>query len=470
MGHPGPTGGLLDRLRELVGPAHVRTDPAVTGSYLTDWTGRYRGHARCVVQPADTREVAGVVAACAAAGVPMVVQGGNTGLVGGATPMAGEVLLSLVRLTDLGPVDRVSGQVVAGAGVRLAVLQEHARAAGFEFGVDLGARGSATLGGLVATNAGGNHVLRYGTARAQVVGLEAVLPDGAVVTRMAGLPKDNTGYDLVSLLAGSEGTLAVITKLRLRLWPLAPARAVALVGLADTTACLALARVLRDQVPSLAAMELFHRDGLELVRTQAGLPHPLPGPPDAALLLVECAGWADPTEELMAALAAAGAENATIATDARTRARLWEYRERIPEAVAATGPVVKLDVAVPLDALVTAAGEIQAAVGEAAPGARAVLFGHLNEGNLHVNVVGAQGREEPVTARVLEVVAARGGSISAEHGIGRAKSRFLPLTRTAPDIAVMRRVKQAFDPHGLLNPGVIFGPGLVGAPTGQPDG
>src|SRR5690606_2564436 len=285
MGHPGPTGGLLDRLRELVGPAHVRTDPAVTGSYLTDWTGRFRGRARCVVLPAGTGEVAGVMAACAAAGAPVVVQGGNTGLVGGATPMAGEVLLSLVRLTDLGPVDRVSGQVVAGAGVRLAVLQQHARAAGMEFGVDIGARGSATLGGLAATNAGGNQVMRYGTTRAQVLGLEAVLPDGAVVSRMAGLPKDNTGYYLVSLFAGSEGTLGVITKLRLRLWPPAPARAVALIGLPGTAACLALAQVLRERVSSLTAMELFHRDGMELVRSHADLPYPLPGPPDAALLL-----------------------------------------------------------------------------------------------------------------------------------------------------------------------------------------
>jgi len=467
--HPDPA-GLLDRLRTVVGPAHVLTDPAVTGSYLTDWTGRFRGHARCVVLPADTGEVSGVMATCAAVGVPVTVQGGNTGLVGGATPTGGEVLLSLVRLTDLAPVDRVSGQVVAGAGVRLAVLQEHARAAGFEFGVDIGARGSATIGGLVATNAGGNKVLRYGTTRAQVLGLEAVLPDGTVVSRLAGLPKDNTGYDLVALLAGSEGTLGVITKLRLRLWPLAPARAVALIGLPDTAACLALAGKLRERLPSLEAMELFHRDGLELVRSHAGLPYPLPGPPDATLLLVECAGRADPTEELMAALAAAGADNATIASDSRTRERLWAYRERIPEAVNATGTVVKLDVAVPLDALVTASEQIQAAVGRAAPDARAVLFGHLNEGNLHVNVVGAQGREEPVTAQVLEVVAAHGGSISAEHGIGRAKPRFLPLTRTAADIALMWRIKQAFDPRGLLNPGVIFDPQVVEGLTGRPGG
>lgn len=252
--------------------------------------------------------------------------------------------------------------------------------------------------------------------------------------------------------------------------PLASARSVALIGLADIDSCLALARVLRDQVPSLEAMELFHRDGIELVCSHAGLPHPLPGPPDTALLLVECAGGADPTEELMAALAAVGADNATIATDAHTRKRLWAYRERIPEAVNATGTVVKLDVAVPLNALAAASAAIQAAVRRAAPGARAVLFGHMNEGNLHVNVVGAQGRDAAVTAQVLEVVAAHEGSISAEHGIGRAKPQFLTLTRTAADIAVMWRVKQAFDPHRLLNPGVIFDPGLIREVTDRPGG
>ncbi|MBV9486734.1 MAG: FAD-binding oxidoreductase, partial [Frankiaceae bacterium] len=225
---------MVAALRAIVGEAHALTDPSVVASYESDWTGRFRGTARCVVRPASTEEVAAVLSACLAAGVAVCVQGGNTGLVGGSVPVDGAVLLSLLRIAPIEAVDEVAAQVTVGAGATLAAVQQAVRPLGFDVGVDFAARESCTVGGMASTNAGGERVLRYGTMRAQVVGLEAVLPDGAVVSRLAGLPKDNTGYDVVSLLAGAEGTLGVITKLRLRLVPLLPARAVALVAVAGT--------------------------------------------------------------------------------------------------------------------------------------------------------------------------------------------------------------------------------------------
>ena len=230
----------FEQLRAAVGVEHVLVDADLTASYERDWTGRFAGRAGCVVRPRTTDEVAAVLIACGDAGVPVVVQGGNTGLVGGGIPAGGEVLLSLTRLDELGEVDVSAAQVTVGAGVTLAVLQTHARAAGLDFGVDLAARDSATVGGLVATNAGGIRVLRYGSMRAQLLGAEAVLADGSVVSRLAGLLKDGTGYDLVSLLAGSEGTLGVVTKVRLKLVPRAPARCVALLALTSTQAAVDL--------------------------------------------------------------------------------------------------------------------------------------------------------------------------------------------------------------------------------------
>ncbi|HEX3907568.1 MAG TPA: FAD-binding oxidoreductase, partial [Mycobacteriales bacterium] len=237
---------LEESLRAVVGVAHVVDDRSVVASYQTDWTGRFTGQARCVVRPVSTDEVVGVVRACAAAGVALCIQGGNTGLVGGAVPADGTVLLSLTRLTAVDPIDVVAGQVTVGAGCTLATLQQVARAEGFDVGVDLAARDSCTVGGMVATNAGGERVLRWGTMRAQVAGFEAVLADGSVVSRLNGLPKDNTGYDVGSLLAGSEGTLAVITRLRLRLVRLLAGRAVAVCGVAGTAEAVDLVRALRS--------------------------------------------------------------------------------------------------------------------------------------------------------------------------------------------------------------------------------
>jgi FAD/FMN-containing dehydrogenase len=309
---------------------------------------------------------------------------------------------------------------------------------------------------MAATNAGGERVLRYGTTRAQVLGIEAVLADGTVISRLAGLPKDNTGYDVVSLLVGSEGTLGIITKLRLRLVPLFTGRAVALVAVDDTAAAVALVRSLRTALPSLEAAELFFADGLDLVREKTGLPAPF-AEPHPAYLLVECAQRADPTDELLAALGEAEeVRDATVASDVRGRHALWAYRESHTESINAAGVPVKLDVAVPLPALADCVAALPKAIAAACPDARPILFGHVNEGNLHVNVLNALDRAEQVEDAVLRLVSSYGGSISAEHGVGRAKRAWLELSRSAAEIEMMRSIKHALDPQGLLNPGVLL--------------
>ncbi len=449
---------LEAQLAAVVGAAHVLVDDDLRAPYETDWTRRFTGRARAVVRPANTAEVSAVIRACAAAGVPVVPQGGNTGLVGGGVPGPGgaAVLLSLARLTDLEPVDRLEAQVTAGAGVTLEKLQQHARAAGLDFGVDLAARSQATVGGLVATNAGGIRVLRYGSMRGQVTGVEAVLADGSVVSRLTGLAKDNTGYDLPQLLAGSEGTLAVLTRVRVRLVPTATARAVALVGLEDTAGALELLAVARAQLPNLAAAEIFYPAGLALVRGYGRLAAPF-AEEFGAYLVLECAGRVDPTDELVEALSGCAAVgDATIAADAAGRAKLWAYRETHTEAISAAGIPVKLDVSVPLRALPELVDALPGAVEQAAPGARLIVFGHVNEGNLHVNVLDTGERGEQVTEAVLRLVAAYQGSISSEHGVGRAKAPWLHLSRTPEEIAAMRAVKSGLDPDGLLNPGVLL--------------
>ncbi len=450
---------LVERLREIVGDVHVLVDPDLRAPYETDWTRRFTGTARCVVRPADTAEVAAVVAVCAGAGVPLVVQGGNTGLVGAGIPTGSEVLISLTRLAGVEPVDVLESQVTAGAGVTLENLQRHARAAGLDFGVDLAARSAATVGGLVATNAGGIRVLRYGSMRAQVTGLEAVLADGTVVSRLSGLAKDNTGYDLTQLLIGSEGTLGVVTRARLRLVPLLSARAVALVGLASTEDALALLSRARDRLPGLAAAEVCYADGVALVRSYAGLPAPF-ATAFPVYLLIECAGRTDPTDELVDLLGAAGeVGDATVASDPAGRTRLGTYRAAHTEAVSAAGIPVKLDVSVPLRELPSLVAQLPPTVDAVAPGARLVVWGHLNEGNLHVNVLDAGARGTEVTDAVLNLVATHRGSISSEHGVGRAKARWLTLSRSPAEVAAMRQIKMALDPAGLLNPGVLFSMG-----------
>ncbi len=461
-------GPLAATLVTALGRDHVLTDPEVTASYTADWTGRWRGRAALVTRPGSTDEVVAVVRACAAAGIAVVPQGGNTGLVGGSVPAAdidggaGPVIVSLVRLGRLDPVDPAAAQVTVGAGVTLAALQRHVAASktGLAFGVDLAARDSATVGGMVATNAGGIHFIRYGGMRQQVTGVEVVLADGRVVERLDGLAKDNTGYDLPGLLTGSEGTLGIVTAARLRLVPALPFRVTALIGLPDTAAAVELMAALRRDVPGVEAAEIFYQAGLELVCRYADLVSPLPRA-WGAYLLVECAGRDDTvTDELAQCLASTGLDQdaAAVATERAGRDRLWAVRERHTEAVNWLGVPHKLDISLPLGALAAFVPAMHDRVAEVAPDATVVLWGHAGDGNLHVNVVGPAEEDYAVDDTVFRLVAAMGGSISAEHGIGRAKVRWLHLTRSEADIGAMRAIKGALDPAGLFNPGVMLPP------------
>ncbi|MGE5594653.1 MAG: FAD-binding oxidoreductase, partial [Hyphomicrobiales bacterium] len=377
-------------------------------------------------------------------------------LVGGSVPRGGQVVLQLGRLRDLGVVDEQVGQVIAGAGVTLEALQEHVAASGFAFGVDMASRGSATVGGMVATNAGGMHVLRYGSMRSQVLGLEAVLADGSVVSRMSGLAKDQAGYDLVPLLCGSEGTLAIVTRTLLRLVPREPYAAVVLLGLANLDQALLAVATARRSVPGLQAAEVFFGDGLELVCEHAQLSPPFATRPPVHLLL-EAAGRTDPLAELAGVLDGLAFEfESAVASEPAERARLWAYRERHTESINAAGVPHKLDVSVPLARVPAFEAELRALLAKEAPEARLVLFGHLAEGNFHVNLLGLPPDDERVDELVLRLVASFDGSISSEHGVGQAKVRWLHLSRSPAEIAAMHAIKQALDPAGILNPGVML--------------
>lgn len=449
---------LVALFGEVVGPSHVLTDPEVTASYAVDWTGRFHGSAAAVVRPGSTAEVAEVVVRCRRHGLFLVPQGGNTGLVGGGVPLHGEVVLSLRRLDQVGEVDAVAGQVTAGAGAPVAEVQRRAVDAGWAYGVDLASRDSATMGGGVATNAGGLRVLRYGDTRAQLLGAEAVLGTGAVVSHLGGLVKDNTGYHLPSLLCGSEGTLAVVTATRLRLVPPAPRRVVAMLAFGDSAAAVTAAGLLRQWVASLSAAELMLGPGMDLVCRTADLPPPFAAP-HPAYLFVEAAAATDPLDELSSAVGSlTGVVDVAVATDPLRIAALWRYREAHPEAVNALGAPHKLDVTLPpaaLAAFVTRAPHVVAGV---APRARTWLWGHVGDGNVHVNVTGVAPDDDRVDEAVLREAAAAGGSISAEHGIGTAKRQWLNLARSSSEIAAFRAIKHALDPDGVLNPHALLPP------------
>ena len=452
------TEALIDALRRIVGDRHLLTDAALRASYETDWTRRFSGRALAVVRPGSTDEVAAVLRACTDAGVGVVPQGGNTGFVGGSVPRAGEVVLSLLRLDEVEELDADAGEVTAGAGATLASVQGRARSAGWEVGVDLGARDSATIGGMLATNAGGIRVLRHGPMRRQVLGFEAVLPDGRILRRLPGMPKDNTGYDIAGLLAGSEGTLAVITRVRLRLVPRLAHRAVAIAGFAAVENAVSAAARLRRELGSLMALELFTDPGLGLVMRHAGVSPPFIGRRPVYLLIEAGSDEADPTDSLVEQLGGIGIEDdaTALATDPAGRERLWALRERHTEAINVEGVPHKLDVSVPMSRyaeLVRRAPEVAAT---AHPGARTFVYGHVGDGNLHVNVLGPEPDDEAVDDAILAFVVALGGSVSAEHGIGVAKVDWLERDRGADTVSAMRALKAAWDPAGIMNPGVLF--------------
>jgi FAD/FMN-containing dehydrogenase len=446
---------IIARLREVVG-SRVVVDDEVIASYTTDWTGRFHGRSAAVVRPGSTEEVAGIVLACRELGVALVPQGGNTGLVGGGVPLHDEVVLSLRHLDVLGPIDTVAGQVTAGGGVVLSALCGSATTAGWAYGVDLASRDSATVGGMVATNAGGTRVLRYGDTRAQLIGIEAVLGSGAVVSHLGGLVKDNTGYHLPGLMCGSEGTLAVVTAARLRLVPALGCRTVAMLAFPSVTDALDASVVLRRSLPTLEACELILRPGLELVCSVTGMSGPFPTP-HPAYLLVEAADHLDPTQALGEAVDAVGhLDDVVVATDPAPRSELWRYREAHTEAINTLGPPHKLDVTLPLGSLAEFVDRVPGSVTRIVPGARTWLFGHAGDGNVHVNVSGLSADDDRVDEAVLQMVGALGGSISAEHGIGTAKKQWLHLSRSASEIAAFRALKRALDPDGVLNPNVLL--------------
>jgi FAD/FMN-containing dehydrogenase len=446
---------LITELRRVVGDNHVLSESELRARYERDWTGRFVGQCQAVVRPANTDEVAQVVSILNNLGVAAVAQGGNTGLVGGGVPRGGEVVVTLERLTEIASLDKRSRQVTVGAGATLQSLQSHLQGSGLAFGVDHGARSAATIGGMVATNAGGIHALRYGTMRFAVAGLEAVFSDGTVMSRMSGLVKDNAGYDLPQMIVGSEGTLALVTKARLRLVKDLPERATALFAVDDTQSAVELLMLLRDEVPSLEAAEVFYKDGLELVSSYLGMHKPFAGD-HPAYVLVECAASYDPTEELAQAADGANTRDVAVAVDAVRRNELWSYRESHTEAINAQGIPHKLDVSVAVSAMPEFEAQVRELIAEAAPQALCILFGHLGDGNYHVNILGLEPDDETVDRRVCELVAYCEGSISAEHGIGIAKRDLLSLTRTEQEIEAMRKIKAALDPNNILNPGVIF--------------
>jgi FAD/FMN-containing dehydrogenase len=442
-----PPATLLRAFAQVMGEAHVLTGDAAAG-FGVDWTGAFTGSPAAVLRPGSTAEVAQALRLCADAGLAVVPQGGNTGLAGGGVPLHGEAVLSLARLDGLGAPDPEASQVTAGAGVTLQRVADAGR--GLDFGVHIASRASATVGGAIATNAGGLRVLRYGPMRAQLRGIEAVLSDGTVVSHLAGLVKDNTGYDYPSLLAGSEGTLAVVTAARLRLVPRAPDPVTAVAGLPDAAAVHELAQRAMREVPGLLSAEFFGQRGLAVLAERAGVAPPLAVPAPVYLLL-EAAGPGAADD--LAALV--GDVPVAVAVTAADRARLWACRERHPEVAGFLGTALKLDVAVPAHRWVRLATGVAEVVAAADPGAEVIAYGHVADGNLHVNVVPAAPADGRHQDAVFSFVAGLGGSISAEHGIGALKARWLPLSRSPAELALFARIRRAFDPAGILNPHVL---------------
>lgn len=460
----GGTASLRSELVRVVGVEHVLTDPEIKRSYEQDITGRYAGEALLVVRPGDSEQVAQLMAIFRDTEIPVVPQGGNTGLVGGGVPLGGEVVMNLGRLSGVESLDLHAGQATVLAGTTLAELQEVLQPTQFEFAVDHGARTGATLGGMAATNAGGARVFRFGAMRAQVLGFEAIFPDGSIVTRLSGLIKDNVGYDLGALLVGSEGTLAVLSKVLVRLVPKSSRRLTGLVSVGDLQAAVELFEALRLHVPSLVACDFFTQDGMDLVCRHKGLEPPFKTSGDVFVVL-ECWSDDDPAVELARGLETAPElAGEAFADDSAGRARLWLYREAHNEAINASGVPQKFDVSLPHSEVPSFESEVRHILRSHFPAAEVINYGHLGDGNVHVNVLGLDAGGASADELVLKLAASYGGSISAEHGIGQSRQPFIGLSRSASDLAVMEAVKRALDPHWLLNPGKLL------AANGQPPG
>lgn len=445
---------MLRSLAEVVGPTHVVTDPDVLAGRSVDHTGRYRGRASALVRPGSPEQVAEVLRLCRDAGAHVTVQGGRTSLVAGTVPEHDDVLLSTERLHTLDPVDSVERRVRAGAGATLAAVQRAAGAAGLLFGVDLAARDTATVGGMASTNAGGLRTVRYGNMGEQVVGLEVALPDGSLLRRHSRVRRDNTGYDLSALFVGAEGTLGVITSLELRLHPTPARRVTAVCGFDDLAALVDAGRTFRD-AEGIAALELIDRRAAALTGEHVGVGAPVDG---GWLLLVELAADDDPTDRLADLLDGARmCCEPAVGVDVAAQQRLWQVRESLAEVLGVYGPPLKFDVSLPLSSIDEFAREAVDLVESQAPEALPVLFGHIGEGNLHLNVLRCPvEREQALYGPMMELIARSGGNVSSEHGVGTRKRPYLGMSREPADIAAMRTIKAALDPTGYLNAAVLF--------------
>jgi FAD/FMN-containing dehydrogenase len=465
-------GLLLPALKAIVGDTNVLTDAVDVAPHLSDWRGRYHGRARAVVRPGSAAEVAAVVAFCAESGVPVVPQGGNTSLCGGATPHVSgdELVVSLTRLNRVREIDIDNATMTVEAGVPLAGVQEAAAQAGLLFPLSLAAEGSCLIGGNLSTNAGGTAVLRYGNARDLVLGLEVVLADGRTWDGLKGLRKDNTGYDLKQLFLGSEGTLGIITAAVLKLFPRPRTSATAWAAVSDVAAAVKLLRAMRSALGDrLTGFELISGECVALARAQfPSLPNALPGHPWYVLVQADDAAANSPlTHEIENALAGAIgdeiARDATIAQSDAQAAALWALREHIPEAQRLEGPNMKHDISVPVSRIPEFLEQARIALDAAFPGVRYVVFGHLGDGNLHYNLSAPAGADAaafnattPRANRIIYDLADKlGGSFSAEHGVGQMKREELIHYKPAIEVELMRRVKRALDPEGLLNPGKV---------------
>lgn len=463
----------LATFRDLLGERGVLTDPDVTAPYLTDERQRYTGRARAVLLPTRTEEVQAIVRHCAAAAIPMVPQGGNTGYCGGATPDGSgrAVLVSLQRMTRIRALDRVSAALTAEAGLTLRDAQQAALDVGLQFPLSMGSEASARIGGALSTNAGGLNVLRHGMAREQVLGLEVVLPDGALLSDLPALRKDNTGYDLKQLYIGAEGTLGIITCATLRLQPLPRARATVFASVQDLGAACLLLAALRDRFgPGIAAFEYLAADALaRVLESDPEARHPLAGSgADGVLLDLVSHELAAPVlqDELAEFLSGSAvvslARDAAVATSEAQRHAWWTLRERVPAAERAAGGSLKHDISIEISRLPELADRVTDTVRARWPAARLSIFGHVGDGNLHFNVLRGPGAPETsadeaaLADAVHACVAGLGGSFSAEHGIGQLKRATLARLAPPTRIALMASIKRALDPGNLMNPGKVI--------------
>ena len=464
---------LLHALRAAVGAAHVLTEGDLS-AWEQDWRRRWHGKALAVVRPGSTAEVAAVMKACAVHGTALVPQGGNTGLVGGGVPDASgtQVLLSLQRLNRIRAIDEANLTLTAEAGCVLQAVQQAAADRGLLFPLSLAAEGSCTLGGNLATNAGGTQVLRWGNARDLCLGLEVVTAQGEVWEGLSGLRKDNTGYDLRDLFIGSEGTLGIITAATMKLAPVPAAIGTALAACGSVADCVALLQLARARLGAgLTGFEMMGRHALEVTaRHFPTLPRPLPQAEWTVLLehsdTDSVAHAREALEGLLSAAIEAGSVlDAVVAESLAQSQALWHVRESIPLAQAAEGPNIKHDISVPVSRIPAFVAEADALLRAHFPGVLVVNFGHLGDGNLHYNVQAPSGedgrrflaeQEHAVNAVVFDTVARHGGSFSAEHGIGLLKREELALRKSPVALQLMRGIKNAFDPQGLLNPGRVL--------------